>query len=248
MRLDAAPPLTVDLWSMETPGFPIEKGLAVLDDDERGRAGRFLHARDRRDYVAAHALVRHLLAALGAGRPAAIRFLAEAHGKPRLSAAAGVPDLRFNLTHTDGLVAVAAAEGAEVGIDAEATDRRVDDGVAPAVFTAAELALLEGLDGVARQQAFFRLWTLKEAAVKMLGTGLATPLRAIQVLGDPPRLGFPGGRPAATGGYHLRSEAPTARHLLALAVARGDRPVTVRRRVVTADTLEAAQAAETRAA
>lgn len=249
MPHDAGPPLTVDLWWMETRDFPVERCLAVLDNAERARAARFLHDRSRRDYVAAHVLARHLLAVRGAGRPAGQVFRTDGNGKPHLVPAAGDRDLRFNLTHTDGLVAVAAAEGAEIGVDAEAIDRpRVDDDVARAVFTAAETALLKGRDDVSRRQTFFRLWTLKEAVAKGLGTGLSTPLTAFQVLGEPPRLEFLDGRPAMTEPWHLRIEAPTARHLLALAVACGDRRVTVRHRIVDGRSLAADETAEARTA
>lgn len=240
MPPDPAPPLTVDLWSMRTPDFQVEHRLAVLDDGERERADRFLHARDRRDYVAAHVLARHLLAHLGAGRPAELAFHPDGNGKPRLVPAAGHREICFNLTHTDGLVAVAATDGINVGIDAEAIDRRlVDDDVARTVFTADEMATLDGLDGAVRRYAFFRLWTLKEAAVKMLGTGLSTPLDAVQIVGDPPRLEFLNGRHGTAADWHLRIEQPTVRHLLALAVACGSRSVAVRRRIVDAHELDA---------
>ncbi len=249
MYADAGAPLPIDLWLMETAGFSADRWQADLDEAERKRAGRFLHAHDRRDFVAAHLLARHLLASLGAGRPAALAFRPDDRGKPRLIGETADRDLRFNLTHTDGLVAVAAAEGAEIGIDAEAVDRSpVDEDIAPTVFTAAEMTSLDGLTGAAWRQAFFRQWTLKEAVVKMLGTGLSTPLPSVQVLGDPPRLVFLKGRPPKGEDCHLQVEAPTPRHLVALAVSCRGRPVTIRRRLIDGATWTTAKITEQRTA
>jgi len=234
------PTLTVDLWSMETRNFPIDRWFNILDDVEKARAGRFLQGRDRRDFVAAHVLVRYLLAARGAGRPQEIALRADSHGKPRLVSVVRERNLHFNLTHTNGLVAAAVAEGVEVGVDAEAVDRQLADvDVARAVFTAEELTSLDEAESSSRRYAFFRLWTLKEAAAKMLGTGLSTPLQGIQVLGDPPQLMLLNGDKRKTGCWHIQVEKATARHLLALAIACGGRPVAIRRRIVNAEALAA---------
>ena len=76
------------------------------------------------------------------------------------------------------------------GVDIEVA-RNVDARrIAQRYFAASELALLDTLDGQARERAFFRLWTLKEAAVKALGEGLAGNLARLEfdLGGNPPAL------------------------------------------------------------
>jgi len=232
MRPDAGMPVIVDLWRMETSAFSPDRWEHLLPDAERRQAARFLHARDRRDYVAAHALTRSLLASLGLGESADIDLISGPYGKPRLAETNG---WRFNLTHTDGFVAVAAARNAEVGIDAEALDRaRVDPDLTETVFTESERETLEGPDSPAWRHDFFRLWTLKEAVIKMLGTGLSTPLDSFQVLGDPPQVEFLDGRETPKDTYFLHTETTGPNHVLALCVESRGRPVEIRSRLLDA--------------
>lgn len=149
--------------------------LARLDPAERMRAARFRFAADRDAYIAAHALLRSALAT-ELGQPAPeIGLAADANGKPYL---AGSP-VRFNLSHTRGLVAVAIAHGTEVGIDVEQVDpRRLGADTAEHHFARSEVEQLYALPRAARTDASFAFWTLKEAYVKAVGLGLRIPLDA----------------------------------------------------------------------
>ena len=110
-------------------------------------------------------------------------------GRPELSDHDQTPQLRFNISHTHGLVACAIAEDRMVGVDVEHVDRRVDiPNLSRTVLSEAELMDLQGHGGEALRHRFFELWTLKEAHIKALGHGLGLPLRDIsfQLPGPPP--------------------------------------------------------------
>jgi len=164
---------TVALWSLVVPPPPRAEGwLPALSDEEAARAGRFRFAADRAAYVAAHALLRALLAAHGVGRPC---FRAGPWGKPELVDAPG--GLRFSLSHTRGLVVAGVAAGDDLGVDAELADREVDAvGLAARFFAPAEAAAIAATPAAGRMEAFLRLWTLKEAFAKAVGQGLSLPL------------------------------------------------------------------------
>ena len=83
------------------------------------------------------------------------------HGKPALRE---YPDIRFNLSHADGIAACIVSEH-ECGIDCERV-REYRPNVARRVFTPEELAVFEYAPECERDLLFFRLWTLKEAFVK----------------------------------------------------------------------------------
>src|SRR5262245_14317996 len=96
----------------------------ILSSEERARRDRLVFAADRRDFTAAHALLRHTLSRYAERRPEHWSFESGPHGKPALpSDSRDDPALSFNLAHTRGLVACVIASGTDVGIDVESRDR-----------------------------------------------------------------------------------------------------------------------------
>ena len=154
--------------------------LAVLSDNERLRHSQFVFDRDRRDYAAAHALLRWSLSRYAPVAPDAWQFRNRRHGKPSLAGDYGALPLAFNLSHTHGLVACAIAVDANVGVDVESVTRAVDEGVSRRFFAAAEQdAIARALTPRERAERFFEMWTLKEAYIKAIGLGLVHPLSTI---------------------------------------------------------------------
>jgi 4'-phosphopantetheinyl transferase len=176
----------VDVWILGAPedadAFRIERCTALLSADELERMARFRFAADRLRYLFAHALVRTTLSRYAPRTPPARwRFRANAYGRPEIAAEADAPEgaapLRFNLSHTAGLVACVVARGRDVGIDVEHLwPPTFDLGIAAHHFARAERAGLEALPPEARRERFFAIWTLKEAYIKARGMGLALPL------------------------------------------------------------------------
>lgn len=162
----------------------------VLDAAERARLRRLKVARSRVDYVAAHALARAMLAGLTGEAPSAFRYRPGAKGKPVALCHGRRLDLHFNLSHTGGMVAVAASPAHELGLDTEALDRKVNLRVADRYFFGAEAGWLHGLEPRHRAEGFLRLWTLKEAYIKATGRGLSQPLDEFWFDVDPPRIRF----------------------------------------------------------
>lgn len=143
--------------------------LAALTDDERRRAKGFGFRQDRRDYLAAHLLVRECAAQIGGGRPADLTLAqrcptcgSTGHGKPSLP---GVPGVHVSLSRSRGRVAATAAHS-PVGIDLERSDRRQlpDDALMATVLAPAETEIVRAAFDPSR--AFLRYWVRKEALVK----------------------------------------------------------------------------------
>lgn len=171
----------VHLWYRLTESLDdqaLRASLSLLSDDERGRHERFVFPEDRRDYSAAHALVRRVVGAHEGIAPAALTFETRDRGKPALaSRSAGDASLQFNLSHTRGLVACALVRGADVGVDVERIDRATDNRqIADRYFSPSERADLDACDAGERSRRFIDLWTLKEAYLKATGVGLSEEL------------------------------------------------------------------------
>lgn len=168
----------------------LEELSALLDAGEHARAARFHFEQDRRHYVASHGLLRRLLSAALDQPATALVFEHGAHGKPAIAPAL-VPGRspRFNLSHSAGWAMFALAWDCEVGIDLESTARLKRDvdglaGLAARVLSARELTIWQTLPDTARDTAFLRAWTRKEAYAKATGQGLLEELIRTEVALD----------------------------------------------------------------
>jgi 4'-phosphopantetheinyl transferase len=160
--------------------FSREELLHWLGAEERVRHARFRFESDRDIYLVAHALTRRMLGRVIGVASDVLEFAAGEHGRPEIVAPESARAFRFNLSHTHGLVACAVTRAADIGVDVEYAERRVDVlGVARQVFSPREVAGLAALSGAAQRERFFELWTLKEAYIKAIGKGLSAPLRSI---------------------------------------------------------------------
>jgi 4'-phosphopantetheinyl transferase len=204
----------------------------VLADEERARAVRFRFAKHRHTFVVAHALLRSCLSSYADVAPAQWSFAANPHGRPHLAGPAGMPELRFNLSHTSGLVACAVARERDVGCDVEDLGRSTAIlELAERYFAAAELAELRRLPAERQRTRFFEYWTLKEAYLKARGVGLRLALDgfAFDVSG-PGQIGvtFSDAVPDDAQRWQFELQRPTLRHVLALAIKRPSVPLEIR--------------------
>ncbi len=157
----------------------VARDAALLDAEGSNKLRRFRAAEDRRDYAAAHALLRRMLTAAAPNiPPEEWRFERTSGGKPYLPATlAGNPPIRFSLSHTHGLVACVVSRDAEVGVDAECGSRTMDvDLLMPSVCSVDEQRQISAAAPSTRAQRFLDLWTLKEAYVKACGVGITVAL------------------------------------------------------------------------
>ena len=200
--------LAVTLWhaAARTEGRgPIERRCeAYLDANDRASAAKFRRATSRNQHVIGRGMTRRLMGGREVSADAT-PFELLPGGKPVLRGVAS--DRCFNVSHTEGLVVVGidrpvrsgnvdrrgvpgdmnAASGAAgggrrvVGVDVERLDRRTSPDLAARYFAEPEI---EWLDAVSRRRpdqtvaTFLKIWTLKEAFIKAIGTGLRTPLDA----------------------------------------------------------------------
>ena len=151
---------------------------ALLNEDEARRHKRFIFDRHRHQFLVTRAMVRSVLAEYEATPNAQdILFDHNGHGKPHLSKTPKGIGLCFNVSHCEGLIALAVVMDREIGVDVEYLPRKTDiDRLAQRYFSPWEYRDMEDLDGQKRRERFFDLWTLKESYIKACGMGLAIPL------------------------------------------------------------------------
>src|ERR1039458_10295513 len=89
----------------------------LMSADERLREKRFRFERDRHTYVVTRALVRTVLSKYLSIDPGHLQFEANSYGRPELLRKSNTPPIRFNLSHTSGMIACVVALDRDVGID-----------------------------------------------------------------------------------------------------------------------------------
>ena len=148
----------------------------LLTKEEKARQGRFHFERHRRQYLVTRALVRTTLSRYTGVEPRDWRFSTNEYGRPEISAPGGLPLLRFNLSHTDGLIACAVVLKWDIGVDVEDMKRKGQTvEIAERFFSPMEVKDLRMLESGKRGR-FFDYWTLKESYIKARGKGLSIPL------------------------------------------------------------------------
>jgi 4'-phosphopantetheinyl transferase len=167
------------LWhaQLDSGEWPPAEGLPA---EERERAGRLIRPETRRRWVAARWALRGVLGRYLGRAGAEIELRLGERGKPML--ASGDESLRFNLSHSAELAAIAVSSGREVGVDVE----RI--GSKPAEYYAA--------------------WTRREAIAKCHGVGLWAPLPETPVA----VAGFDAGAGFAAAVAVAGDEVPPLRH------------------------------------
>lgn len=163
---------------------------ALLSEDERARAARYVRARSRDLFLLSRGGLRSVLGARLGRDPASLRFDYGPAGRPRLSEP-GAP--HFNVSHSGALVLVALSRAGDVGVDVERISDAIGcEGLADRFFSTEEARGVRAVrDPRERRLAFFRCWTRKEAYLKVKGAGLTVALSRFRVsllVDEPPAL------------------------------------------------------------
>jgi 4'-phosphopantetheinyl transferase len=141
----------------------------LLDKEERARAVAFAFDVDRNRYFHSHGVLRLVLARYAGCEASELLFQRGVQQKPHLRQDAGIPDLHFSLSHTDRCALIAVRTSWPVGVDIERLRDLPDVRVlGNRWFTRSENEGLANLSGATLQEAFFDLWTHREAAAGLL--------------------------------------------------------------------------------
>jgi 4'-phosphopantetheinyl transferase len=151
---------------------------ALLTEEERGREFRFYFPDDQRRYLVTRALVRTVLSRYLQVRPTDWRFSNNDYGRPEIAnISRDECGLRFNISHTRGLIALGVTQHRELGVDVENVQtREVSIEIADRFFARPEVEELATVPKERQQDRFFEYWTFKESYIKARGMGLSIPL------------------------------------------------------------------------
>ncbi len=148
--------------------------LSVLSASETAQAQCYRSALEQRRFIVRRAFLRRVLSSAIGTDPASLDVIQDGRGKPCL------PDgsIEFNLSSSGEDVLVAVSSSDPIGVDVETVVNDFDFTALLADHFTDKEALTVHEFGI---QAFFAMWTLKEACSKASGIGLGCPLKAYDV-------------------------------------------------------------------
>lgn len=169
---------SIHVWLAEPEIFKRPDQVAacrnLLGRFERECEASFRFQRHAHTYLIAHALRRLVLGVYLDVEPGTLEFTRGPFGRPGLRRADGAPNLRFSLSHTDGLVAFGLVLDSEIGVDVERLDRWPTIAqIADTWFSDRDWQHLNEMDEAQKAVQFVNLWTLKEAYTKAVGRGMS---------------------------------------------------------------------------
>lgn len=171
--------MKVDLWLAKLDQLPDEDG-SYLSEEEQARAARFIHKKYQTHFIKRRSILRKLLSSYLSIKPNEIIIQQTKLGKPYVVNGGGI--IYFNTSHSKDHVLYGVSLEAELGVDIEFLDAEIEaELISNHFFCADEITLIRSSEGKRKSEAFFRLWCIKEAFIKLVGKGLTYPLDQVLV-------------------------------------------------------------------
>ena len=149
--------------------FNLEAALEDISPQRREQALKFKHEQGQRLCVLAYQLLKQGLREEYGITDNPV-FIYNEHGKPSI---VGHPDIFFNLSHCKEAAACVISNH-PVGIDVESI-REYKESLARYTMNDDELQQILSADHP--NETFIRLWTMKEATLKLQGTGISNDIK-----------------------------------------------------------------------
>ncbi len=155
-----------DIWE-----FDLEAALKDISAQRREQALKFKHEQGQRLCVLAYQLLKEgLQQEYGITENPVFEY--NEHGKPLI---VGHPEIFFNLSHCKE-AAICVVSEQPVGVDVESL-RKYKDRLAEYTMNEEELHQIKTASHP--DSEFIRLWTMKEATTKLIGTGISNDMKTV---------------------------------------------------------------------
>ena len=151
--------------------FDLEAALKEISEQRREQALKFKYELGQRLCVRAYLLLKKGLRETYGITDNPI-FEYNEHGKPSM---VGHPEIYFNLSHCKE-AAVCVLSDQPIGVDVESI-RKYKESLVNYTMNDEEIGQIKSAENPA--VAFIRLWTMKEATTKLIGTGISNDMKTV---------------------------------------------------------------------
>jgi 4'-phosphopantetheinyl transferase len=176
------------LWFFNLELFPPinDNWERLLSEEEITRSKRYIADRDRKRFVARRGILRQLLGRYLGVDPVEVNYQTDVNGKLSLPSC----PLSFNLSTCENRVAYVFTLEKDIGVDIEQVHPLPElPLLIKSWFSAEEQGEMAALPSRLQVEAFYHVWTQKEAFIKARGTGLGQPVADFSVSVDPDKPG-----------------------------------------------------------
>jgi len=175
-------PSDVHLWWLNAADYKLQltELTTLLSTEELARANKFHFFQHTERFIIAHAMLRKILSLYTSIAPEKIQFNIQQNAKPELANTKKI--IQFNLSHTADEILIGVTPKHKIGVDIEIMRSNINLSIADRYFTVAEKEILQqAINTTEKNKIFFKIWTGKEAILKMTGEGIYGNLQSFSV-------------------------------------------------------------------
>lgn len=159
--------------------FPVNNPAELLSAQQRSEAEKIKNTERRKHFMIIRACLNTFLSRFTGTEPANHIFLRNESGKPFLKSPEA--NLHFNLSHAEDIFLIAASLQT-VGTDLEKKNRKVPepDEIIERYYSDEEQQAVR--NSAYPEETFLKIWTMKEAVIKAIGTGIHENLKTLNTI------------------------------------------------------------------
>jgi 4'-phosphopantetheinyl transferase len=193
--------------------------LNKIRDDKREKIKRFKFRQDALRSLSGEALLRYALQKYYDVEYKKEIIEENEFGKPYLIN----KQISFNISHSGNWSALVCFEN-DAGIDIEKLEEPPYE-IMKKTFTQKEIEQIENKDQQVKERQFYKIWTLKESYIKMIGQGLSLPLDSFSIdITDKNKITVDDSNRQSTD-VQLKLFSPDAEHIAAVCLRNYDKKI-----------------------
>lgn len=156
-----------------------------LSDDEKERADRLRVELKKKQFIISRSVLRKIISNSINKSHDEIVFSYTEKDKPFIKDKINNKKVEFNISHSEQRILIAVTLHNRVGIDVEKINAKIDfESLSARFFSNKENEFLRSLKESKKLDAFYNIWTRKEAFIKATGKGIAYGLDNFSVCSD----------------------------------------------------------------
>ncbi|MFD1613739.1 4'-phosphopantetheinyl transferase family protein [Gelatiniphilus marinus] len=153
--------------------------LKLLSEDEIKKTSKFKFKTNQQQSIISRGILRQLSSKYLNIKPESLSFKYGKYGKPEYDFDS---KLKFNISHSGGLIVLGFVKDFDIGVDVEKVKNDFDVlEIASNFFSALEIEALKKVPKEKQVENFYRCWTRKESFVKAKSLGLSFALDSFSV-------------------------------------------------------------------